>query len=999
MVVPLTGSTLRAALKWQCDATGAGYAVFWSRLGDQLVVAGDYTTDQRKAALRARSMEGSFAVQSENFAIALDTDDPVAECYQQKEGILLRDASKAEMSRADMAKKYRIAQIAFVPFEDGVMEFGTSDSSETTTWPNDFTKIPKAPVFPKDEVRNAYELIGASYTMFWSLSASRKEYTIKANHVTTARRAALKQVRGDDKTFCSESTAFKIPAEGQGPIATAARTGETVVVDDVSTMKRAALAQEFQINKFRFVPVEGGVLEYGVPSTLSLDSNLLEATLKLRVDTSGAAYALYWKETNGQFTVAGSFLPPARELALVKAGRAGLGYAKASENVTLDANGDGPVARCYRGQEPIFIRDASGANLKRASLVREFGIASIVFSPAEGGVIEYGTSLGSETAEWQTVDDAGVDAIPRGELRKAFAEGANELIFWKRVGDKYVVRGDYVIPERLRALRQSRGDEESYASRSEELFSSFIDAYGTGPIATAQRGGIEVIIKDAASATNFKRKALAQEFGVENVHFVPLDDGAVLEYGRGGVAQPPAAGEEPQAATGVVTPSTKSGVGAAVPEMAMAGAQQAMVAQVGASTLQATPVQAAPSPSGGMELTQLDMSANELFDLSDMDAAAILADQQFSRVRQLNKYAKLDLDLRRAQDNIRTLRGAATVSRRATLIAPLVAISAISIGQYVTQPGFDFPGLDDLKAQWRLQTQIRFAEQAAETAADIYFPGHLSGGRIDHLVWNTLKKMGYTAENTLFATSVCPDEVNAKKGEVDDILSTRYGEYFSLGGLGGIPFTGIPGFTAYSHHVPDNLSSPGKMLVLFAPHVGIQSDGTVGKLKRSSQKGISTACGAAVGAYKSLQSDEAKSALAKAVAEEEAKGSDAQFAYIKEQLKRRLDGIENAPDPTAFVTYQMYCIMREFFVSELKKAPTIWDYAGELTVLGGIQINRDVGGDRFMPLMFQTRRQAENSNRDLFPETFGSIRDRDLRYVLGLDNEELGKNFNRGKYL
>ena len=70
--------------------------------------------------------------------------------------------------------------------------------------------------------------------------------------------------------------------------------------------------------QFRFVPVEGGVLEYGVPSTLSLDSNLLDATLKLRVDTSGAGYALYWKETNGVFTVAGSYLPPARELALIK---------------------------------------------------------------------------------------------------------------------------------------------------------------------------------------------------------------------------------------------------------------------------------------------------------------------------------------------------------------------------------------------------------------------------------------------------------------------------------------------------------------------------------------------------------------------------------------------------------------------------------------------------------------------------------------------------------
>lgn len=163
------------------------------------------------------------------------------------------------------------------------------------TWANDFKQIPKAPTLPKEEMRYAYEVLGASYTMFWALNGNQREFNVLAEHVTTARRAALKLVRGDDKTFCSESRALRIPSSGSGPIATAAQTREVVVVDDVSTMRRAELAKEFDISKVSFVPVEGGVLEYGVPSTLSLDSNLLEATLKLRVETSGAGYALYWK--------------------------------------------------------------------------------------------------------------------------------------------------------------------------------------------------------------------------------------------------------------------------------------------------------------------------------------------------------------------------------------------------------------------------------------------------------------------------------------------------------------------------------------------------------------------------------------------------------------------------------------------------------------------------------------------------------------------------------
>ena len=44
----------------------------------------------------------------------------------------------------------------------------------------------------------------------------------------------------------------------------------------------------------------------------------------------------------------------------------------------------------------------------------------------------------------------------------------------------------------------------------------------------------------------------------------------------------------------------------------------------------------------------------------------------------------------------------------------------------------------------------------------------------------------------------------------------RWGEGFSLGGLGGLPFAGKSGFRAYLHHCPDN----GKLLVMFAPHVG-----------------------------------------------------------------------------------------------------------------------------------------------------------------------------------
>jgi hypothetical protein len=86
------------------------------------------------------------------------------------------------------------------------------------------------------------------------------------------------------------------PARGDGPVATTARTGEECVISDVSTMKRSKLAKEFGIAKIHLVPVDGGVLEYGTPSQDYLRGQLMKASLKMRCDTSGAGYAIYWKE-------------------------------------------------------------------------------------------------------------------------------------------------------------------------------------------------------------------------------------------------------------------------------------------------------------------------------------------------------------------------------------------------------------------------------------------------------------------------------------------------------------------------------------------------------------------------------------------------------------------------------------------------------------------------------------------------------------------------------
>ena len=106
----------------------------------------------------------------------------------------------------------------------------------------------------------------------------------------------------------------------------------------------------------------------------------------------------------------------------------------------------------------------------------------------------------------------------------------------------------------------------------------------------------------------------------------------------------------------------------------------------------------------------------------------------------------------------------------------------------------------------------------------------MAGSDIEEISYKKLTELNFTAENTLFSESSCPDEVNHddESEDVTAMFAQRWGECFPLGGLAGLPFTGKTGWGAFSSHVPKD----GNICVLFAPHVGIDSDGNVGYVTR-----------------------------------------------------------------------------------------------------------------------------------------------------------------------
>ena len=192
----------------------------------------------------------------------------------------------------------------------------------------------------------------------------------------------------------------------------------------------------------------------------------------------------------------------------------GKSFASESNRVAsgnVKASGDGPIATAKRTGVEQVLGQEDTSKMVRKTLAREFGLQKIHFVPLkDGSVFEYGTPSSSVQK----------DAFMR-EL------GATYAIHWVREGDAFVVDKDYTTEARKRALKQTRRDDKTFASESRNVR---LSADGNGPVATAFKSGREqVISKDGID--KMVRADLARDFGIKQMHFIPLPDGSVLEYG------------------------------------------------------------------------------------------------------------------------------------------------------------------------------------------------------------------------------------------------------------------------------------------------------------------------------------------------------------------------------------------------------------------------------------------------------------------------------------
>jgi len=228
-----------------------------------------------------------------------------------------------------------------------------------------------------------------------------------------------------------------------------------------------------------------------------------------------------------------------------------------------------------------------------------------------------------------------------------------------------------------------------------------------------------------------------------------------------------------------------------------------------------------------------------------------------------------------------------------------------------------------------------------------------------------IEPRGFTADNTLYAQSVCPDEINHEISDITELLTEYLDNVFHLGGLAGIPFTGNTGFGAFSHHVPED----GHLFVMMAPHVGISSDFKVGSYDRIGQDGAGSACGAAVGAY-SFCCDRSSQPIPNVADSPD----DYQMCYIINKIN---DVFEDKISVYPTENERQVALVKETYKigkTMLDNILTIKGWGGslsKLTILTGIQINMaNPHDDYFLPLSFEIK-SKDGTTEDVFEEAFG----------------------------
>ncbi|MCR9253355.1 MAG: hypothetical protein NXI20_23275 [bacterium] len=181
----------------------------------------------------------------------------------------------------------------------------------------------------------------------------------------------------------------------------------------------------------------------------------------------------------------------------------------------------------------------------------------------------------------------------------------------------------------------------------------------------------------------------------------------------------------------------------------------------------------------------------------------------------------------------------------------------------------------------------------------------------------------------LMATSVCSDDINVPSTTFFNVL---FGP-FIMGGLGGLPFAGQTGMTAFAHHIPDE----GSAFIFYGPHIGVTLEGDLGKMYRPRQEETGNSCGALMLALSRIQNADYKPVINE---------DDYQQMSLETNLLPYRDQILASDNQAKAITEATYEVIDQKIHDHIKTCKDEFP-VDKVVLLGGIIINTDYGLDDY----------------------------------------------------
>jgi hypothetical protein len=211
-----------------------------------------------------------------------------------------------------------------------------------------------------------------------------------------------------------------------------------------------------------------------------------------------------------------------------------------------------------------------------------------------------------------------------------------------------------------------------------------------------------------------------------------------------------------------------------------------------------------------------------------------------------------------------------------------------------------------------------------------HFPNAIAKTLLREKLRDTLvRDYGIDLSKILLITSFCADDIIVLSPDSSEFNGHIHKDFlgpFSMGGLAGLPYSGLTGLSAAAHHIPDD----GSVMIAYGPHIGISDSGELGKLMRPGQHHESAACGALALAVSHFSSSPD---YHPAINED-----DLEQTTLERRLLPVREQILAAENPLRAATEAAYTVIRELVLRyvQARKADLHCEY---IALVGGIFIN------------------------------------------------------------